>query len=135
MTRLLINFFLSLCFFLVKGSVHLYADTDQDYLYGTVKQHSESTASVSTSVISTPLPIINNVPPTGTEKENLRATEAEDEDESTPGRKHLQLINYHLVNAESTAAYYNYLKNPLPSCTHLSYDSSDKFLVHCVIRV
>jgi hypothetical protein len=134
MTRLLINFFLSLCFFLLKGHGHLYADTDQDYLYRSLQQHSESTVQIKVFDISNHHPLISNAPASGKKKEKIKATEVEEE-ESVSARKHLQISHYFCLSSQQPTSKHSYLKNPLPFCNHFSYSSSDKFIVHRVIRV
>lgn len=135
MTRLLINFFLSLCFFLLRGHGHLYAGTDQDYVYRSMLQHSENTVHICIAHVRSDHAVINSKPPSGAKKEKMKATEVEDEEESLSGRKHLQLSNYYHLDPLEPAVYFNYLKHPLPFCIHFSYSSSDKFIMHRVIRV
>lgn len=135
MTRLLINFFLSLCFFLLKGHGHLYADTDQGYVYRSMLQHSESTVHIRIPDVRSDHAMISNTPASGPRKEKTKATEVEDEEESLSGRKHLEISNYYHFDPLEPASYCNYLKNPLPFCNHFSYLSSEKFIVHRVIRV
>lgn len=134
MTRLLINFFLSLCFFLFKGHGHLYADTDQDNLYRSLQQHSESTVQIKVFDTRNQHPLISNAPSSGKKKEKIKATEVEEE-ESFSARKHLQISHYFCLSSQEPTSNYSYLKNPLPFCNHFSYSSSDKFIVHRVIRV
>lgn len=133
MTRFLIKCFLALCFLLLKGYGHLYADTDQDYLYRSLQQHSES--SVQVTPPQNDQALLSNAPSSGAKKEKIKATEVEDEEESFSGRKHLLISTYFLFNPQEPASYYSYLKNPLPFCNHFSYSSSYKFIIHRVIRV
>ncbi|PSL32223.1 hypothetical protein [Chitinophaga ginsengisoli] len=135
MTRLLINFFLSLCFFLFKGHSHLYASVDQNYVYRSMLQHSENTVHIRIADVRSDQAMINNKPASGAKKEKIKATEVEDEEESLSGRKHLEISHYYHFDPLEPAVYYNYLKNPLPFCNHFSYLFSDKFIVHRVIRV
>jgi len=79
--------------------------------------------------------MISNKPASGARKEKIKATEVEDEEESLSSRKHLEISNYYHFDPLEPAAYYSYLKNPLPFCNHFSYLFSDKFIVHRVIRV
>ncbi|PWV49091.1 hypothetical protein C7475_106337 [Chitinophaga sp. S165] len=134
MTRLLINFFLSLCFFLLKGHGHLYADTDQDNLYKSLKLHSENRVQIKVFELPSLQPLISNAPSSGKKKEKIKATEVEEE-ESFSARKHLQISHYFCLSPQEPPSNYSYLKNPLPFCNHFSYSSSDKFIVHRVIRV
>ena len=134
MTRLLINFFLSLCFFLLKGHGHLYADTDENNLYRSLQLHSESTVQIRVFDIRNQQPLISNAPSSGAKKEKIKATEVEEE-ESFSARKHLQISHYFCLSSQEPTSNYSYLKNPLPFCNHFSYSSSDKFIVHRVIRV
>lgn len=134
MTRFCINFFLSLCFFLLKGHGHLYADTDQDNLYKSLQQHSESTVQIRVFDILSQQPLISNAPSSGAKNEKIKATEVEEE-ESFSARKHLQISQYFCLSSQDPTSDYSYLKNPLPLCNHFSYSSSDKFIVHCIIRV
>jgi hypothetical protein len=134
MTRLLVNFFLSLCFFLLKGHSHLYADTDQENLYTSLRQHSESTVQIKVFDLRSHQPLISNAPSSGAKKEKIKATEVEEE-ESFSARKHLQISHYFCLSSQEPTSDYSYLKNPLPFCNHFSYSSSDKFIVHRVIRV
>jgi hypothetical protein len=135
MTRFLIKVFLSLCFLLLKGYGHLYANTDQHSIYKSLQQLSESSVQVSPPNVGYGQLRISSAPSSGAKKEKIKATEVKDEEESSSGRKHLQISHYYLLYPQSPASYYSYHKHPLPFCNHFSYYSSDKFIVHRVIRI
>lgn len=135
MTRFLIKVFLSLCFLLLKGYSHLYANTDQNSIYKSLQQLSENRVQVSPPDADNSQLRISNAPSSGAKKEKIRATEVKDEEESVSGRKHLQISHYYFLYPQSPASYYSYHKNPLPFCNHFSYYSSYKFIVHRVIRI
>jgi len=67
---------------------------------------------------------------------SIKATENEDDDESSSSRKYARTTCYSITFFRQTpGSVYHDPENRLPFCEHFSYSSSDKFIVHRVIRI
>ncbi|KAA2241318.1 hypothetical protein F0L74_15550 [Chitinophaga agrisoli] len=66
-----------------------------------------------------------------------KATEVEEDDETAPFRRYLECGSYCIgfYFAQEIGSSYSHVETHLPSCEHFSYYSSDKFIVHRVIRI
>lgn len=138
MMRVLIKFFLSLCFFLIRGDSNLYADTIQHCTYNAPKAYLKYLVPYSLSDVPVSQ-VVNHTTTPGARKEiyKSKATEVQDDDEIPASKKQLKISNS-CTNFFSTcepASFYPYFKRPLPFCKHFSYSSSNKFIVYRVIRI
>lgn len=135
--RLLVKFFLSCCLLLLKGYGQLYADTEQEAIYNSLCTLSESSVHINVTDVHTTQAIIKSANPSGAKKVRfkLKATEVDDDDDVSPGRKHHLLSDYCNCYPQQPASFCTYYKHPLPFCRHFSYASSEKFIVHRVIRI
>ena len=129
--RVAFLFALSLCLFLLTGFEYAYANTNDIPTQGheIVKAKLTSAVAFSSSFYHK-----NKSAPEI--KEDLINIE-EDEEEFVIARKHIELVNYFvtLAYASILVHFYNYLKNRLPFCKHLSYKSSYKYILQRVLRI
>ncbi|MFP5079015.1 hypothetical protein [Pedobacter sp. JCM 36344] len=125
--------FLSLCFFLLTGSQYSYSHTNaQD----THKPDEKIIITHSSSKTVAPAFFLHKNKTLTEIKEDFINIEDDDE-EFVIARKHIELINYFvtLAYASILVHFYNYLKNCLPFCKHLSYKSSYKYILQRVLRI
>jgi len=139
MMRVLIKFFLSLCFFLIRGDDYLTANTIQHCTYSAPEAYLKYPVPDHLSVIRKSLAQANPTTSPGARKEiyKFKATEVEDDDEIPASKKQLKISN-NCISFFSTcepASFHTCFKRPLPFCKHFSYSSSNKFIVHRVIRI
>lgn len=126
-------FLLFLCFFLLRGHVELYAGG----------HHSSSHSSVQRAEKSA-LPRFGNIrdfaqvrhSSFNEKREDFISVEDEDE-ELDSGKKFLLQAKYFITLACVSIFFffYNYFKNRLPFCKHLSYTSSYKYILQRVLRL
>jgi len=137
--RLLVKILLSCCLLLLKGYGQLYADTEQPSIYSALRTLSESAVHINVTSIRDREHIlfIRNSVPSRTKKDRIKAkaTEVEDDDDVSPGRKHLLLSDYYICYPQQPALFCTHFKYPLPFCIHFSYLSTDKFIVNRTIRI
>ncbi|HUP12960.1 MAG TPA: hypothetical protein VM187_12125 [Niastella sp.] len=70
------------------------------------------------------------------EKEEESDDDDDDDDEARSSKRHNGSgSSYITSNSTSETANALYLSGHFPSCEHLSYLSSSKFIIHCVFRI
>jgi hypothetical protein len=135
MMRLLTRFLLSLCFLWLGG----YVLTCHSGIGYPLKQVIERPIHNNYTSLEYRKAQIIKTPSRSTDKgaEKTKAIEIEeDEDESVLFKKYLETGNFQtaFLNTQGPENFLLCL-NPLPSCEHFSYSSSDKFIIHRVIRI
>lgn len=136
--RALARLLLSLCFILLKGYGHLYAHTGQDCCYFAPAKITPPSAAFITDNIESRQALISKPTSPNTKRPNYKskATEVDDDDESTSSRKHIECSNYiTFFYAQTPVSIHDYQKKRLPLYNHFCYFSSPKFIVHRTIRI
>lgn len=135
--RLVITFFLSLCFLLIRGYDHLYARA-----YNNPTCYSPAKLSAGSELggldnEKDKQTVIHKATSSDSETEAINARETEDDEELIAPRKYVEITNYFITFLQAHLAGDGscYLKSRLPICEHFSYTSSDKYIVQRVIRV
>jgi hypothetical protein len=135
--RILIRFIISLCFLLWGGYTHAY----QQHLYNTLKERFERPVPASSTVEHDGRVRVSKNYPANTRNnagDAVEATEIEEEDDDpTSFKKRSPGGNGSIsfFDGEEAGDRLLYLHAPLPVCEHFSYHSSNKFILHRVIRI
>jgi hypothetical protein len=131
--RVAFLFVLSLCFFVLSGlhysHAHPTSQATQTKIQSIVK-------SQPLSIAAKPDYFFHKNRTISEVKEDFINVE-EDDEEFVIARKHIELVNYFvtLAYASILVHFFNYLKNRLPFCKHLSYTSSYKYILQRVLRI
>lgn len=134
MMRFLVRFILSLCFLLWGAN----ARTNQcDTGYSSEKNFEASVRANISAVQNDHVKISRPTSPfTEKEREKIKATVEEDDDETESFKKHAKTGNSCISFFDARApGYTHHNNNRLPLCDHCSWSSSDKCILHCVIRI
>jgi len=128
-------FFLSLIFLLLRGNdcAHARAQFDREGYAQTFRnqQHDNSSSLIHNLTVSK-----KNAE--SEKQESIVSIESENEDEDlTFTRKYVVLAQFFITLSYTTFLLLlgNYLKNELPHCRHLSYTSSNKYILQRVLRI
>jgi|GEM_PF-672828 len=144
--KVVIVFFLSLCFLLLKGHTDVYADVQHhspgysivyhDSFSYAPAQYIEKKQQAQLENIDRNFPVIKDNS-LNDKKEEFVSLEEDDDDDSVFSRKYVLLAKYFitLTYASILICFYNYFKNRLPFCRHLSYSSSYKYILQRVLRL
>lgn len=137
MMRLVITFFLSLCFLLLRGGDHLYAHTSQNHSRYSPAELPKRSEQSGLGTVKNTQSAIRKADQSGAQDEAISATETEDDEEWISPRKYVQITNYFInfFYAHLTGLAHRGLNNRFPFCKHFSYTSSDIYIVQRVIRV
>ncbi len=131
--RWVFKFFLSLCVLLL-GS---HALTSHGYLNYTVKKGYDSPTPATYSYAHNRKARIGKTVPSNAGKisNRIKATEVEEEEEALSFKRHSETVNFCITFFDMEVSAGNKEQPQLPFCEHFSYASSDKFIVHRVIRI
>ncbi|WP_316819135.1 hypothetical protein [Pedobacter nyackensis] len=131
-----IVFFFSLCFLLLKGHTDVYAAIHDDSFSYSSAQHVEKKQQTHLETTNQDLPVIKDAS-LNSKKDEFVSLENEDDDDSMFSRKYVLLTKYFITLAYASVlvCFYNYFKNRLPFCRHLSYSSSYKYILQRVLRL
>ncbi|MDB5120740.1 MAG: hypothetical protein JWN56_1958 [Sphingobacteriales bacterium] len=126
-------FFLSLCFLLLGGCNYGYNGAHHNRSYSQV-QTPETIQKVKVVNLSQDFPVITNA---SLSEEKAYIVSFEDEDEDLDfARKYVLLAKCFFILSYSFifSSFYNYFKDTLPFCKHLSY-CSYKYILQRVLRI
>ena len=135
--RLLIKFIISLCFLLWGGYAHAY----QRRMCNAPKRFFETTIRANLPGEQHDQVLVSKPRPSNAGNkagDTIIATEIEEEDDEAGSYKKRSLAGHGCISFFDGQAPGNiplYLNAPLPFCEHFSYSSSDKFILHRVIRI
>jgi hypothetical protein len=128
-------FFLSLCFFLLGGSNHVYAGTHQSTISYSTVQKVEKSQQTNLVIASQGLSEVKTST-IGDKKEDFISVEDEDDDLVSVRKSVLPAKYFATLTYASILIYSNaYFKNRLPFCKHLSYTSSYKYILQRVLKI
>lgn len=129
-------FFFSLCFLLLKGHSDGYAAIPYNNFSYSSAQHIEKKQQTRLESTNQDLPVLKDNG-LNSKKDEFVSLENEDDDDSVFSRKHVQLAKCFITLAYASilVCFYNYFKNRLPFCRHLSYSSSYKYILQRVLRL
>jgi hypothetical protein len=128
-------FFLFLCVHLVGGYHYAHASARNEKVSLSPARDQEKTHQVESATTNHDYLIIANTSLSG-ENPNLISIEDEDENEDII-KKHVSEARYLLAfcYAFILNSHFSFLAEPLPSCNHLSYTSSCKYIVQRALRI
>jgi hypothetical protein len=131
--RVVILFVLSLCFFLFTGCPYSYSHINTQDIPKPNEKINETHAAIK---VINPAFFLHKIKSITEIKEDFINLEDDDE-EFVVTRKFAELTRYYvtLAYASILVHFYNYLKNRLPFCKHLSYSSSYKYILQRVLRI
>ena len=133
--RIVVIFFLFLCFSLSGMYDYVHLDAYQNRISYSPAQNIEKTQQAKFTNAYRDFTVTKNTS-LGKEKEHFVIVEDEEEDHVS-ARKYVLLVRY--FTTLSLAFNFNYslsiFKDSLPFCTHLSYSSSYKYITQRVLRI
>jgi len=131
--RVVILFVLTLCFFLFTGCPYSYSHSNTQDIHKSKEKIRETHAALKDIE---PAFFLHKSKTLTEIKEDFINLEDDDE-ELVVTRKYAELTKYYvtLAYASILVHFYNYLKNRLPFCKHLSYSSSYKYILQRVLRI
>jgi hypothetical protein len=134
--KVAIVFFLSLCFLLLIGRTDAFAGIHRDTFNYSSAQYIGKKQQAQLENLNLNFPVIKDNG-FNDKKEEFVSLENEDDDDSLFSRKQVLLAKYFITLAYASLliCFYNYFKNRLPFCRHLSYSSSYKYLLQRVLRL
>lgn len=139
MTRFVFRIILSLGFLLLGENAHLYA-----HALGHEGAYSHNSSIK--SYVRHGLSVLHNdksyfsaepAPEKQKEKDKKKGEEVEDEDDWVASRKYFDatIICFTVFYALATGFSFHFIQSRLPFCKHFSYSSSNKYILHRVIRI
>jgi hypothetical protein len=133
--KAVILFLLSLCFLLLGRYDHAYAKANHNTASYSSAQKIEKLQQAKFINTNQELPIIKNNC-FSEQREDFLSVENEDED-YVSARKSVLPVKYiiTLAYAATLNNSFNYIKNRLPFCKHLSYSSSYKYILQRVLKI
>ncbi|TDO19548.1 hypothetical protein CLV32_4170 [Pedobacter duraquae] len=135
--KVAVVFFFSLCFLVLKGGNYAHAESHSSISSYSPAEHIVKTDHNKYSSLIQDSPFYKNTN-LSDYPDDLTSIETEDdtEDFSFTGKLMLS-ANYFLtlVLISAFVNFYNYLKNRLPFCRHLSFTSSYKYILQGVLRL
>ncbi len=135
--REVVVFFLSLCLLLLRWHGDACARVRHDSLCFSAALQIEKAKEIKFENISQNFPIVKDNSLNDKKEEFIGVEDDDDDDNLVFARKHFILIKYFITLAYTSLliSFYNYLKNRLPFCRHLSYTSSFKYILQRVLRL
>lgn len=133
--RAAVLFFLSLCFLLLIGADYGNSGTHHSRIDYLPAQNSKATQNAKFSNTSQDFSITKSI---NLSEEKVYLINVEDEDEDLVSvRKYVLLVKYFVTLASISLLiyFYNYFKNRLPFCHHLSYILADKHILQRALRI
>jgi len=133
--RVIIVFFVSLCFLLLGSHHHAHAQIAHSKSNYSAARHPGGKLQISSEISNQNSPVVKSNS-LAEKKEGFLSIEDEDEELSS-GRKQVLLANYFITLACISVLihFYNYFKNRLPFCKHLPHTSSCKYLLQRALRI